>query len=54
MDLRHYDGLMRRRLTTPFVRNNNGELVQADWETAITTVAQTVSTVQRGLQLDDL
>ena len=37
-----YDGLKRQRLTTPFVRNNSGELVATDWETALFDIAQRV------------
>ena len=37
-----YDGLKRQRLTTPFVKNAKGELVQSDWETALLTIAKRV------------
>merc|ERR1712137_389889 len=34
-----YDGLKRQRLTTPFIRNDNGELEQAEWESALEMAA---------------
>lgn len=37
-----YDGLKRQRLTSPFVRNEKGVLVQADWETALIAAAQKI------------
>ncbi|CAG5114998.1 unnamed protein product, partial [Candidula unifasciata] len=37
-----YDGLKRQRLTTPFVRNKDGVLEAADWESAFIRVAERV------------
>jgi len=37
-----YDGLKRQRLTNPFVRNQSGELVAADWESAFVKIASAV------------
>lgn len=33
-----YDGLKRQRITTPFVKNEKGELVATDWENAFFTI----------------
>lgn len=41
-----YDGLKRQRLTTPFVKNAKGELVQADWETAFFTIVDKLKDVE--------
>ena len=38
-----YDGLKRQRLTTPFVRNEAGQLEQTDWENALVTAAKKVT-----------
>ena len=38
-----YDGLKRQRLTTPFIRNAEGKLEQANWEQALVTAAEKVS-----------
>ncbi|XP_046350051.1 NADH-ubiquinone oxidoreductase 75 kDa subunit, mitochondrial-like [Haliotis rufescens] len=35
-----YDGLKRQRLTSPFVKNSQGNLVATDWENAFIRVAQ--------------
>jgi len=34
-----YDGLKRQRLTTPFMKNASGQLVQTDWESAFVAIA---------------
>lgn len=41
-----YDGLKRQRLTTPFVRGPDGELINADWESAFVRIAAKVNSVQ--------
>lgn len=41
-----YDGLKRQRLTTPFVKNAKGELVQSDWETAFFAIVDRVKDVE--------
>ncbi|KAL8563994.1 NADH dehydrogenase Fe-S protein subunit 1 ndufs1 [Nucella lapillus] len=41
-----YDGLKRQRLTTPFVKNAQGQLVQSDWETAFFTIVNKLQDVE--------
>nr|KAG5691885.1 hypothetical protein BaRGS_033248 [Batillaria attramentaria] len=41
-----YDGLKRQRLTTPFVKNQDGQLVQCDWETAFMAIVQRLGSVE--------
>merc|ERR1719295_38116 len=38
-----YDGLKRQRLTTPFVRGPDGDLANADWESAFVRIASVVN-----------
>lgn len=40
-----YDGLKRQRLTTPFVKNKDGKLTQADWETALIAAGEKLVSV---------
>lgn len=40
-----YDGLKRQRLTTPFVKNDQGVLEESDWETALVRAAQKIVSV---------
>ncbi|KAK6165367.1 hypothetical protein SNE40_022308 [Patella caerulea] len=40
-----YDGLKRQRLTTPFVRGQDGNLVATDWENAFIAVAEKLNEV---------
>ncbi|XP_041365548.1 NADH-ubiquinone oxidoreductase 75 kDa subunit, mitochondrial-like [Gigantopelta aegis] len=40
-----YDGLKRQRLTSPFIKDSKGQLVQTDWESALITVAQKLGDV---------
>lgn len=42
-----YDGLKRQRLTMPYVKDDSGNLVQADWETAFIKAGQKLSKVKR-------
>lgn len=39
-----YDGLKRQRLVSPMVKDASGNLVEADWETALMAVVEKVNT----------
>ena len=41
-----YDGLKRQRLTTPFLKNDRGSLVETSWEDALITTADRMRHVQ--------
>ena len=41
-----YDGLKRQRLTTPLVKNDQGNLIPSSWEEALIAVAQKMGSVK--------
>ncbi|KAK7109599.1 NADH-ubiquinone oxidoreductase 75 kDa subunit, mitochondrial-like [Littorina saxatilis] len=41
-----YDGLKRQRLTTPFLKDANGQLMQTDWESAFLAIARKLQGVE--------